>query len=133
MVSDTQERSLPPVSELAIVTMALVIIGATYIAGHIPRDVPLLLPAILMIAGYALLIVNLYLLSRLKDFAWGTFRQVFIRSLAGYGVIAALLAYVFIRDDIPNDVMAFLAGMLILFAIDIPLLFGFSVARYQED
>jgi hypothetical protein len=133
MVNSAQERSLPPIAELAIATMILVVIGATYIAGHIPRDVPLLLPAVLMIAGYALLLANLYFLSRLTDFAWNTFRLVFTRSLAGYGVIAGLLAYVFIRDDIPNDVMAFLAGMLILFAVNIPLLFGFSVARYQED
>jgi len=127
----TDERELPPVTELAIATMVLVVIGGTFIAAHIPRDVPLLLPAVLMVTGYALLVVNLFLLTRIKDFAWATFRLVFSRSLAGYGVIAALLTYVFVRDDIPNDVMAFLATMLVLFALDIPLLFGFSVARYQ--
>jgi hypothetical protein len=127
----TEQRSLPPISELAILTIVLVVIGGTFIAGHIPDDVPLLLPTILLIAGYAMLLVNVYLLSRLADFAWTTFRLVFSRSLAGYGVIAGLLTYVFVRDDIPNDVMAFLAAMLVLFALNIPLLFAFSVARYQ--
>jgi hypothetical protein len=131
MVSDPYERELPPVAEIAIATMILVVIGGTFIAAHIPEHVPLLLPTILLIGGYALLVVNLFLLSRIGEFAWGTFRLVFSRSLAGYGVIAGLLVYVFLRGDIPNDVMAFLAGMLILFALTIPLLFGFSVARYQ--
>jgi hypothetical protein len=131
MVTSQEERKLPPVTELAITTMVLVVIGGTFIAGHIPRHVPLQLPTVLMVAGYAVLVANLFLLSRVTDFAWSTFRLVFRGSLAGYGVIAALLTYVFVRSDIPNDVMAFLAAMLVLFALDIPLLFGFSVARYQ--
>ena len=131
MVTQQQERELPPVTELCITTMILVVIGGTFIAGHVPNEVPLLLPTILLIGACALLAVNVYLLSRITTFSWSTFRHVFIRSLVGYGVIAGLLAYVFIRDDIPNDVMAFLGAMLLVFALDIPLLFGFSVARYQ--
>jgi hypothetical protein len=131
MVTDREELNLPPVSEIAIVTMVLVVIGGVFIAGHIPNHVPLLLPTILMVAGYAVLIANLYLLSRVREFAWGMFRLVFTRAFAGYGVIAGLLTYVFVRDEIPNDVMAFLFGMLLLFALDIPLLLAFSVARYQ--
>jgi hypothetical protein len=130
MVSQ-QERELPPITELAVATMILVVVGGTFIAGHVPRHVPLLLPTILIVAAAALLLANIYLLSRIPEFSWSTFRQVFIRSLVGYGVIAGLLAYVFIRDDIPNNVMAFLAGMLLIFALNIPLLFAFSVARYQ--
>lgn len=133
MVRTQPERSLPPVAELAIATMVLVVVGGTFIAAHIPRDVPLLLPTVLMVVAYGIFIVNVFLLSRVRDFAWDVFRLVFSRSLAGYGVIAGLLAYVFLRDDIPNDVMAFLAAMLVLFALDIPLLFGFSVARYQPS
>jgi hypothetical protein len=113
------------------VTMALVVIGGTFIAGHIPDNVPLLLPTILAVAAAALLLLNIYLTSTLKPFAWGVFRQVFGWSLAGYGVIAALLLFVFIRDDIPGDVMTFLTAMLVIFAVNIPLLFAFSVARYQ--
>jgi hypothetical protein len=128
----TEQRSLPPIAELATLTIVLVVIGGTFIAGHIPNHVPLLLPTILLIAGYATLLLSGYLLSRIDNFAWGTFRLVFSRSLAGYGVIAGLLIYVFVRGDIPNDVMAFLAAMLILFALNIPLLFAFSVARYEK-
>lgn len=131
MVSRPGVRNLPPVAELAIGTMALVVIGGTYIAAHIPREVPLLLPTILVVVAGALLLVNLLLLRGIEEFAWNTFRLVFTWSLAGYGVIAALLTYVFVQGNIPGDVMGFLAAMLVVYALDIPLLFAFSVARYQ--
>jgi len=130
-VSSTKDGDLPPVTELAIGTMALVIIGGTFIAAHIPRDVPLLLPSILAVVAGALLLLNLILVRGIEQFAWGVFRLVFVWSFAGYGVIAALLVYVFVRGDIPGDVMGFLAAMLVIYALDIPLLFAFSVARYQ--
>jgi hypothetical protein len=133
MVMPTTGRKLPPIAEIAIVTMILVVSGGTYIAGHIPDDVPLLLPTILAVAAAVLLAVNVYLTSTLKPFAWGVFRQVFGWSLVGYGVISALLMFVFIRDDIPGDVMTFLIAMLMIFAVNIPLLFAFSVARYQPE
>lgn len=125
-----QER-LPPVAELCVATMILVVIGGTYIAAHIPRNVPLTLPTILVAAAFALMAANIVLLARVKAFAWGAFWLVFTRSLAGYGVISGLLVYVFVRGDIPGDVIGFLAASLVVYAIDIPLLLGFSVARYQ--
>ena len=101
--------------------MALVVIGGTFIAGHIPDEVPLLLPTILAVVAAALLLVNVYLTSTIKGFAWAVFRQVFGWSLVGYGVIAGLLMFVFIRDDIPGDVMTFLIAMLVIFADQHPV------------
>jgi hypothetical protein len=133
MVMPPSGRKLPPISEIAIATMTLVVIGGIYIAANIPDEVPLLFPTILAVAAGALLVLNLYLTSTLKPFAWGVYRQVFGWSLVGYGVIAALLMFVFIRDNIPGDVMTFLIAMLVIFAVNIPLLFAFSVARYQPE
>ena len=62
---------------------------------------------------------------------FGARDQVAGWSLVGYGVISGLLLWVFIRDDIPSDVMTLLTASLVIFAVNIPLLFGFSVARYQ--
>jgi hypothetical protein len=128
---DRLPQGLPPVTELAIATMVLVVIGGTYIAAHIPREVPLLLPTLLLIAAAAVLAVNIFMLGRVRRFNWAMFRLVFGWSLAGYGVIAGLLVYVFLKGSIPDDVMGFLAGMLVIYALNIPLLLGFSVARYQ--
>jgi hypothetical protein len=125
------EQKLPPVSELAIATMVLVISGGIYMAGHIPDDVPTLVPSILTAIAAVILAVNVVMLARVKPFAWAIFRQVAGWSLVGYGVISALLLWVFLRDDIPGDVMTLLAASLVIYAVNIPLLFGFSVARYQ--
>jgi hypothetical protein len=100
-------------------------------AGHIPEEVPTLIPTLLTIAGAAILAVNIVMLARVRQFAWRMFRQVFLWSLVGYGVISGLILWVFIRDDIPSDVMTLLTASLAIFALNIPLLFGFSVARYQ--
>jgi hypothetical protein len=132
MVMPDSGRKFPPISEIAVLTLALVVVGGTFIAAHIPKEVPLLLPTILAVAAAVLLLFNVYLTATLKEFAWSVFKQVFAASLAAYAVIAGLLMFVFIRDDIPGDVMTFLISMLVIYAINIPLLFAFSVARYQE-
>ena len=132
MVMPDAGRKFPPITEISMATMALVIIGGIYIVSHIPEDVPLVLPALLAAAAAVLLLFNIVLVSRLNDFAWPVFKLVFAWSLAAYGVIAALLVFVFIHNNTPDDVMAFLAAMLVIYAINIPLLFGFSVARYQQ-
>jgi hypothetical protein len=125
------EQKLPPVSELAIATMILVVTGGIYMAGHIPNDVPTLLPTILTAVAALILLANVIMLAQVKHFAWPIFKQVAGWSLVGYGVISGLLLWVFIRDDIPSDVMTLLSASLVIFAVNIPLLFGFSVARYQ--
>lgn len=126
-----EERRFPPISEICVVTMLLVIIGGIFIAGHLPREVPLTVPVILLVAAAVLLAVNVYLLSTLRDFDWKTFFLVAKWSLLAYLVIAGLLEYVFAYDHTPGRVLAVLTGMLVIYAVDIPLLFAFSVARYQ--
>ena len=52
------ESKLPPVSELCITTMVLVVIGGIYMAGHIPNDVPTLLPTVLTVAAVIVLAIK---------------------------------------------------------------------------
>jgi len=123
---------LPPVAELTIGSMALVIVGGIYLAAHLPRRADLG-PAIgLLSASGALLATAVALLARVRPFA----RQVFFRvagwALLAYVVIAGMLEYVFVLDGTRGELLAVLTLMLVVFALDIPFLFGFSVARYQE-
>ncbi len=123
---------LPPVAELTIGSMALVIVGGIYLAAHLPRRADLG-PAIgLLSASGVLLATAVALLARVRPFA----RQVFFRvagwALLAYVVIAGMLEYVFVLDGTRGALLAVLTLMLVVFALDIPFLFGFSVARYQE-
>ena len=43
-----------------------------------------------------------------------------------------MLEYVFIYDHTRGSQLLILTGMLLVFAANIPLLLGFSVARFQE-
>jgi hypothetical protein len=76
------------------------------------------------------LAVAVVLLARIPDFAWDTFFLVAKWSLLGYIVIAGMIEYAFIHDDTPGSTLAAMSAMLALFAIDVPMLLGFSVARY---
>jgi drug/metabolite transporter (DMT)-like permease len=127
----TPQPTLPPIDLLAVVTMVLVIAAGIVTAAYLPRPVPLMLPLALVVAAALVLIINIVLLSRLRDFAWDTFFVVGRWALLAYLVIAGLLIFVFITDHTPRRALAVLVSSLVLFGVDVPLLFAFSVARYQ--
>ncbi len=126
------DRRLPPVAQLAVGSMILIVIGGIYLAGHLPRQPPLGPAAGLLAAAGAVLVVDLLILSRLRPFAWDVFFKVGGWALLAYGVISGMLEYVFVLDHTHGSILVLLTLMLVVFALDIPLLLAFSVARYQE-
>jgi hypothetical protein len=70
-------------------------------------------------------------LMRVGPFAWGRFFQVGRWALLAYAISAGILEYVFILDRVPTGEMLLLTLMLLVYAVDIPLILAFSVARYQ--
>jgi hypothetical protein len=127
----TPERRLPPITELAVAAMALVIAGGIYMAAQIPGS-PSLVPAvILLVVAGALLGIAVAALSGLREFAWGRFRTVFGWTLLAYIVIAGMIEYVFVDDGTRGGPLVVLTLMLVTFAVDVPLILAFSVARYQ--
>ena len=125
------ERPLPPISQLCVGSLACAVIGTILVAARMPHDVSLLPSVLLLALGAALLVASIVLLARISPFAWDVFRRVAVWSLVGYLVIAGMVEYAFIYDSTPGRVLAVLSGTLALFAVDVPLLLGFSVARYQ--
>ena len=131
MVTAQAERKLPPITELSVATMICVIVGGIYIVSYLPKSVSLALPIGLTVVAAVLLLYNVFSLSRIENFHWESFWLVAKWSLAAYVVIAGMLEYIFVYDDTPGDVLAVLSAALVIYAVNIPLLFGFSVARYQ--
>lgn len=130
-LSQLAGRPLPPVQQLAAATLALIVAGGIYLAAHLPRHPPLG-PAVALLALAGLLLLgNALALSRVRDFAWGKFRLVAGWALLAYLVIAGMLEYVFVYDGTRGGTLVVLSLMLAVFALDIPLLLGFSVARFQ--
>lgn len=125
------ERRLPPIAELAVASMALVLTGGIYLAAYLPGRPPLAPAVGLLIAAGVLLLANVVMLSRLREFAWDKFFLVGRWSLLGYAVIAGMLEYVFVRNHTRGTPLLLMTLMLVVFAVAIPMLFAFSVARYQ--
>jgi ABC-type tungstate transport system substrate-binding protein len=125
------ERRLPPIIEVGVVAMALCIVGVIYLTSYVPRT-PALGPAIgLVVAAAAVVLVNAVVLARIPSFNWSVFRVVFGWTLAAYAVIAGMLMYTFIYDSLPTGQLTLLVATLAVFAIDIPMMLAFSVARFQ--
>jgi hypothetical protein len=125
------ESKLPPVTQLAVVSMALIVAGGIYIVSHLPNEVPLA-PAVVLLAASALLMAgNVAALSRVADFNWGLFFGVAKWAALAYCVIAGMLEYVFVSDGTRGGVLVVLTLSLVVYAIHVPLLIGYTVARYQ--
>jgi len=123
---------MPPIGEVCMLTMALVVTAGIYMVAQLPDAVPLAPPILLVGAACSSLLWCILTLTQLKDFAWDSFFLVAKWSLVAYAVISGMLEFVFVHNHTPGDVLAVLTASLVIFAVNVPLLFGFSVARYQQ-
>ncbi len=127
------ERRLPPVTQLGMLSLALIVAGGIYLAAHLPHQVPLT-PAIVLLSLSALLLAgNLALLARVPDFPWQRFFEIARWALLAYIVIAGMIEYAFLRDQVSGGALVVLTLSLVVFAIHVPVLIGFTVARYDTS
>ena len=128
----TLGHQLPPVTAVVVTSMAMVIAGGIYLAAYLPKQAPLPLPIALVTVGVVLFSVAAVMLTRLGEFAWDRFLQVGGWALLAYVVIVGMLELVLVIDQTRGALLALLTVILLIFALDIPVLLGFSVARFQE-
>jgi hypothetical protein len=126
------ERSLPPVTELGMASLALIVAGGIYLASHLPERVPLA-PAIVLLSLSALLLaVNLSMLARVHGFPWRRFFEIARWALLVYVTTAGLIEYTFLQDQVRGGALIVLTLSLAVYAVHVPTLIGFTVARYYE-
>lgn len=126
------EQRLPPVTQLGMASLALIVAAGIYLSAHLPERVPLS-PAIALVGASALLLAgNLLALARAHGFAWSRFYAVARWALLAYALIAGLIEYVFVRNHTSGGPLVLLTLSLVLFAVHVPLLIGFTVARYAD-
>jgi hypothetical protein len=126
------ERRLPPVTEVGMASLALIVAGGIYLSAHLPRHVPLGPAVALLVLSALLMVANLFSLSRVEDFPWQRFFAVARWSLLAYVVIAGMIEYAFLRDHLSGGPLVVLTLSLVIFAIHVPTLMGFTVARYYQ-
>ena len=125
-------RRFPPVAGLTIVSLGLVVIGGILMASYAPRRPPLGVPHLLAAVSAALLLAGVFLLSRLDQFAWPRFFVVFRWALLAYVISAGVIGFAFIYDHTRGAPLALVIVMLVIFALDVPLIIAFTAARYSS-
>jgi hypothetical protein len=127
-----EPRPMPPVTQVGMASLALIVAGGIYLAAHLPESVPLT-PAIVLLALSAILLAaNLISLTRVKDFAWWRFLQVGRWALLAYAITAGLIEYAFLRNGLSGGPLIVVTLSLFIYALHVPMLIAFTVARYAE-
>ncbi len=127
--------SLPagaPVTELGMVSIGLVASGVIYLTAYLPRKAPLIPAVVLLALAVAVLVASLLLLTRIENFAWWRFTQVAQRLLLVYLVIGGMIEYAFLYDHTHGAVLALLTALLATFVLNVPVIAGFTVARFEK-
>jgi hypothetical protein len=126
------DSKYPPVTQIAMVSLALIIAAGIYLSANLPEHVSLA-PAVMLLAlSAALMAFNLFSLTRVKDFAWDQFFTVAKWSLLAYVVIGGMIEFVFVHNHVRGGPLVVLSLSLLIFAVHVPVLMGFTVARYHQ-
>ncbi len=128
----TEERPMPPVTQVGMASLALIVAGGIYLAAHLPQSVPLTPAIVLLALSTLLLALNLGSLTRVKDFAWWRFFQVGRWALLSYTITAGLIEYAFLRNGRSGGPLVVVTLSLVVYALHVPMLIAFTVARYAE-
>ena len=126
------EQRLPPVTQVAMLSLALIVAGGIYLSAHLPQHVPLTPAVILLALSAGLMAINVLSLTRVRGFPWERFFAVAKWSLLAYALIAGMIEYAFLQNHVKGGALVVLTLSLVVFAIHVPTLLGFTVARYHE-
>jgi hypothetical protein len=127
------DQRLPPFTQVAMLSLALIVAGGIYLSAHLPEHVPLAPAVVLLALSVLLLVGNLISLTRVRNFHWVRFFQVAKWSLLAYAVIAGMILFAFLEDHLSGGPLIVLTISLVVFAVHVPALVGFTVARYDES
>ena len=125
------ERRLPPVTEIGMASLALIVAGGIYLSAHLPSHVPLGPAVVLLGLSTALLAANLLALSRVRGFHWHRFFEIARWALLAYAITAGMIEYAFVRDHLSGGPLVVLTLSIIVYAVHVPMLIAFTVARYD--
>lgn len=127
----SEERRLPPVTQLGMLSLALIAAAVIYLSAHLPEHVSLGPAIALLTASAMLLVCNVAALRRSDGFSWTRFLEIARWALLAYGIISGLIEYVFLRNNTHGGPLIVLTLSLLVFALTVPVLIAFTVARYD--
>jgi hypothetical protein len=126
------ERRLPPVTQIGMGSLALIVAAGIYLSANLPQHVSLAPAVVLVVLSALLLAANLIALARVEEFPWNRFADIAKWALLAYVVVAGMIEYSFVRNHVSGGPLVVLTLALIIFAVHVPTLIGFTVARFYE-
>ena len=121
-----------PIRLFAIGSIVCAMLSAGIMAAYVTQPAPLGWSTGFLVASALLLLATVVSLVRRRNFAWRRFfivaKFVVVMTLA----IASMLEYVFVFDGTRGTSLVIGTIVLAIAAIDIPILWGFSVARHER-
>lgn len=128
-----KKSKIPPVTEVGVIALGLVVIGGIYMSSYYPSRAPLVLPTVLVVLALALMSWNFISIARSDALPKFPFIKVGKWTLLVYLVIAGMLEYVFVYDGTTGMPLVVLSLMLLVFAVDVPTIVAFTVARFHQS
>jgi hypothetical protein len=113
-------------------SLAAVVVGGITMASYAPRKPPLGLASALLAVAAAGLVAGIVMLARHPGFSWTTFGRVGRWALLAYVVSAGMIEFAFARNHTRGAQLGVVTGMLVIFALDVPVLIATTVARYAD-
>ena len=113
-------------------SLALIIIGGIYLSANIPEHVSLGPAVALLIFGAAAGLQRLLADPRRRALPGGAFCRSALALLA-YTTIAGLIEFAFLENHVRGGTLVVLTLSLVVFALEVPTLIAFTVARYAPS
>ena len=132
-VQSVKRSKVPPVTEVGVAALALVVIGGIYMSSYYPTRASLVLPTVMVVAALALMCWNFISIVRADSIPKFPLIKVGKWALLVYLVIAGMLEYVFVYDGTTGTPLVLLSLMLLVFAVDVPTIVAFTVARFYRS
>lgn len=126
-------KPIPPVTELGVAALICTLVAGVIVAAQVPNAHTLWPAIVLLVVAAVLLVAAVVMMTRIESFAWRRFFQVWQWEMLAYIVIAGMIEFVFIKDETPGRILALLTLLLVAFALTVPLLMAFTVARFAGD
>lgn len=121
-----------PIRFFAIGSLICAMLSAGIMAAYVPRPAPLGWSAGFLVASALLLLAAVVGMVLRHNFAWGRFFLVAKYVVLMTVVVSAMLEYVFVFDGMRGTALVIMTIVLAITAIDIPILWGFAVARHER-
>ena len=115
------ERKLPPVTEIGMASLALIVAGGIYLSSHIARTCRLARRSRCSRRRRCCSPATCIALTRVKGFAWGRFFDVAKWALLAYAITAGLIEYAFLRNHSAAGRCVVLILSLVVYAVHVPI------------